>query len=120
VPVSVQPVLLTRDLERLRRFYVDLLDATESRRVPDEGTPFYVGLRLGEGELGITAIPDTPPDSPGRVLLSIGVDDVDALIPKVEALGGHVTGGPNDMPWGQRVVHLTDPDGNLVNLTQEL
>jgi hypothetical protein len=24
------------------------------------------------------------------------------------------------MPWGQRVVHLHDPDGNLVNLTHPL
>jgi predicted enzyme related to lactoylglutathione lyase len=120
VPATVQPVLLTNNLERLRRFYVELLDGTELRRVPDEGTLFYVDLRLGDGELGITAIPDTPPDSPGRVLLSIGVDDVEALVPRVAALGGRVTGGPNDMPWGQRVVHLADPDGNLVNLTQDL
>ena len=26
-------------------------------------------------------------------------------------------GPPNDMPWGQRVAHIQDPDGNTVNLT---
>jgi predicted enzyme related to lactoylglutathione lyase len=24
------------------------------------------------------------------------------------------------MPWGQRVAHIADPDGNVVNLTQTL
>jgi predicted enzyme related to lactoylglutathione lyase len=59
-------------------------------------------------------------DSPGRMLLSVDVPDVGALLAAVEDLGGTVTGGPNDMPWGQRVAHITDPDGNGVNLTQQL
>jgi predicted enzyme related to lactoylglutathione lyase len=54
------------------------------------------------------------------MLLSIDVADVDALLPRVEALGGTATGGANDMPWGQRVAHIKDPDGNVVNLTQTL
>jgi len=31
-----------------------------------------------------------------------------------------VLGPPNDMPWGQRVAHILDPDGNTVNLTEPL
>ena len=54
------------------------------------------------------------------MLLSIDVPDVDALLPKVEGLGGEAPSGANDMPWGQRVAHIKDPDGNVVNLTQEL
>ena len=30
------------------------------------------------------------------------------------------TSEANDMPWGQRVAHIKDPDGNVVNLTQQL
>lgn len=60
------------------------------------------------------------PGSPGRMLLSIDVPVVDALLPKVEGLGGHAPSPANDMPWGQRVAHITDPDGNVVNLTQTL
>jgi len=26
----------------------------------------------------------------------------------------------NDMPWGQRVAHIQDPDGNTVNLTEPI
>nr|WP_281281675.1 VOC family protein [Blastococcus colisei] len=52
------------------------------------------------------------------MLLSVDVPDVDALLPQVEGLGGTATGGTNDMPWGQRVVHIKDPDGNVINLGQ--
>lgn len=55
-----------------------------------------------------------------RIQLSIGVDDVDETLGRVEALGGSVRSGPNDMPWGQRVAHIQDPDGNPVNLTQPI
>ena len=36
----------------------------------------------------------------------------------MEPAGGLVLGPPNDMPWGQRVAHIHDPDGNTINLTQ--
>jgi predicted enzyme related to lactoylglutathione lyase len=45
---------------------------------------------------------------------------VESLLEHVEVLGGRVLGPPNDMPWGQRVAHILDPDGNTVNLTEPL
>ncbi|EFE84545.1 LOW QUALITY PROTEIN: glyoxalase, partial [Streptomyces albidoflavus] len=33
---------------------------------------------------------------------------------------GSVSGAPNDMPWGQRVAHIQDPDGTPVNPTQPI
>lgn len=54
------------------------------------------------------------------MLLSIEVPDVDALLPRVETLGGTATSGANDMHWGQRVAHIKDPGGKVVNLTQQL
>ncbi len=58
--------------------------------------------------------------NPGAPCFGIEVDDVDSLLPKVEDLGGTATSGADDMPRGQRVAHIKDPDGNVVNLTQEL
>jgi predicted enzyme related to lactoylglutathione lyase len=116
--MSIQPILTTTDLERLVRFYCDLLDAKESMRYPEEGATFYACLQVGTSELGISAVADAP-TGPQRLLISISVDDVQAVLDRVERLGG--TGAtPNDMPWGQRVAHIKDPDGNAVNLTQQL
>jgi predicted enzyme related to lactoylglutathione lyase len=53
------------------------------------------------------------------MLLSAEVADVDACLLQVEGFGGRVLGPPNDMPWGERVAHVEDPDGNTVNLTQK-
>jgi predicted enzyme related to lactoylglutathione lyase len=120
MPATVRPVIVTADLDRLLAFYTGLFGAEENFRFPDDGPVFYVGLALGNSELGISSDTSVVPGSPGRMLLSVDVPDVDALLPKVEPLGGHVQGPANDMPWGQRVAHIADPDGNVVNLTQTL
>jgi predicted enzyme related to lactoylglutathione lyase len=118
MPSTVRPIIVTNDLDRLLAFYTGLLGAEEVMRFPDDGPVFYVGLRLGDSELGISADASVVPGDPGRMLLSIEVPDVDMLLPEVERVGGTATSGANDMPWGQRVAHIKDPDGNVVNLTQ--
>jgi predicted enzyme related to lactoylglutathione lyase len=120
MPSTVRPIIVTPDLDRLATFYTGLLGAEEVMRYPDAGPSFYVGLQLGESELGLSADSSVSPGDPGRMLLSIDVPDVDALLPLVAGLGGTADGGANDMPWGQRVAHVKDPDGNVVNLTQTL
>ena len=119
MPSTVQPTLLTRDVDRLLRFYVGAAGAEPTDRRPPEGPVFYQGLRIGDTDLGIVAVDDAPAER-GRVLLSIDVTDVDATLPRVEDLGGAVQGPPNDMPWGQRVAHVRDPDGNALNLTSPI
>jgi predicted enzyme related to lactoylglutathione lyase len=120
VPSSIRPIIVTNDIERLHAFYTSLLGAEQILRYPEEGAPFYIGLKLDDAELGLSSDASVVPGDPGRMLLSIEIPDVDALLPKVEGLGGTATSGANDMPWGQRVAHIKDPDGNVVNLTQTL
>lgn len=115
---TVQPVIITADLNRLLAFYAELLGATQTSRVPDDGPGFFVGLRVGDSEIGLVANAEGAAGAAGRILLSIAVEDVDSLLEQVTALGGSVRGQPNNMPWGQRVAHIADPDGNTVNLTQ--
>jgi len=117
---TIRPIVVTADLDRLLAFYTELLGARELMRFPEDGPVFYVGLALGDSELGLSSDASVVAGEPGRMLLSIEVDDVDALLPKVAALGGTATSDANDMPWGQRVAHIKDPDGNVVNLTQQL
>ena len=120
MPSTIRPIIVTNDIDRLLAFYTGLLDATEAMRYPEEGPPFYIGLQIGNSELGLSASSDVRPGDPGRLLLSIDVPDVTAVLPRVEQLGGQAESDANDMPWGQRVAHIKDPDGNVVNLTQDL
>lgn len=117
---TIQPVILTADQDVLLGFYTKLFGAEEIFRVPEEGSAFYRGLRIGDTDLGLVAKTDLGAREAPRMLLSIGVDDVDETLGRVEALGGSVRSGPKNMPWGQRVAHIQDPDGNPVNLTQPI
>ncbi|WP_208680441.1 VOC family protein [Streptomyces sp. ID38640] len=119
-PAAVQPMIVTPDLDRLQAFYSGLVGAEQFTRVPEEGPAFFVGLRIGGSELGIVVDRNVETGTPTRILISIVVQDVDALLDRVGPLGGTVLGPANDMPWGQRVAHMQDPDGNAVNLTQPL
>ena len=117
MPSNITPMIIPPDLERLARFYAGVAGATEASRTPDDGPTFYLGLRIGDSELGIVADDSVEEAPAGRVLLSVEVPDVDAALSRVASLGGHAPASANDMPWGQRVAHVTDPDGNAVNLT---
>jgi predicted enzyme related to lactoylglutathione lyase len=117
---TVSPIIATPDLDRLLAFYTGLLGATVAERVPDEGPTFFVGLRIGDSHVGLVTNTEVSPGTPTRVVLSVDVPDVDALLPRIARLGGDPGPGANDMPWGQRVAHVADPDGNPLNLTQSL
>jgi predicted enzyme related to lactoylglutathione lyase len=117
---TVRAIVVTADLDRLLAFYAGVFGAEEVERVPAEGPPFYLGLRIGDSDLGLVADASVETGTPQRLLLSIAVPDVDALLGRVTELGGRVDGPPNDMPWGQRVAHVHDPDGTTVNLTHDL
>ncbi|MER6990666.1 VOC family protein [Saccharopolyspora hirsuta] len=118
--MTVQPIIVTPDLDRLQRFYREVLGAEEVAREPAEGPAFFVGLEVLATPLGLVHDKDVRAGEPSRVLLSCTVDNVDATLERVEPAGGKVLGPPNDMPWGERVAHTQDPDGNTVNLTQPI
>ena len=67
-------------------------------RFPEEGPVFYLGLRIGDSDLGLSADAEVDVGQPVRVLLSIDVPDVDALLPRVEALGGSAPARPTTCP----------------------
>ncbi len=117
---AIRPVLCTGDIERLSSFYAELFGAEEEMRVPGRKGPFFVTLRVGGAGLGLVDGKQGAKAAPGRVIVDVLVKNVDELLPRVEPAGGKVRGPANDMPWGHRVAHITDPDGNPVNLTQQL
>jgi predicted enzyme related to lactoylglutathione lyase len=117
---AIQPVVSTNDIERLSTFYTELFGVEEHLRVPGRKGPFFVTLRLGEASLTLVAHKRGADAPPGRIAVAVFVENVDDLLPRVKPAGGKVLGPAKDMPWGHRVAHITDPDGNSVNLTQQL
>jgi lactoylglutathione lyase len=63
-----------------------------------------------EQELGITV------GSSPRGELWVYVEDVDGVAEELRARGIPVLREPGDMPWGERIAYVADPDGNPVVL----
>ena len=114
---SLFPILLSRDLAQLVRFYEGALGASVAYRFGSGDQDDYVSLEIGELSFGIGRDPDALPPSAGdRIALWFYVDDVDETFAAWMAAGGRAEQPPADMPWGERVAQVRDPDGNLVNL----
>lgn len=116
------PVFYVRDVEATARFYRELLGFDEILRLPEEGAPGYVGLMLGDSRLGLVDAA-WPVDTIGiavgsgpRAELFVYVDDVDATAERAPEAGGQILRPPGDMPWGERVAYVQDPEGNPVAL----
>ena len=120
------PMLSCGDLGRSLAFYGDLLGGVETYRFPEQGEPAFIALTVGESsEIGLGGIAAEPlhgrpqrPASGHRVELCVYVDDVDGVFARAGAEGFEPVADPADMPWGERVAWLADPDGNLVMLTR--
>ena len=81
------------------------------------------GARLAlVGEATMGAVVGRPaPRAGDAVVVCLQVDDVDAMAAKAKSRGAALVREPHDQPaWLQRVAHLRDPAGNLVELWTRL
>ncbi|HLY93910.1 MAG TPA: VOC family protein [Gaiellaceae bacterium] len=102
-----------RDFEAARRFYRDTLGLEET--AVDEGER-WSRLRFGDTEIGI-AEGEPQPDGP---VAHLDVADVKAEADRLRAAGVEV-GVVVEIPQGElRLVDVFDPDGNRIQLAQEM
>src|SRR4029079_9276569 len=112
--------LNARDLEAMKRFYVDVLGFT----VEWEPDPDNVYLTSGTDNLAlhrsagrVTVPPTGPADSSGQALDHLGLvvreaDDVDRWAVFLESRGIALDAPPRTHRDGARSCYLSDPDGN--------
>jgi lactoylglutathione lyase len=115
-------ILFVADVEASIGFYRDLLGLPfkfEERGYAEfdtEGARFGLfDRRLLPDLIGRDATGGGPC---GEVLFL--VEDVDREHERLRAAGADILTGPVDRPWGHRTLHLVDPDGNVVELAQEI
>ncbi|MGD6980235.1 MULTISPECIES: VOC family protein [Citricoccus] len=112
------PILKTDDLPRLVRFYRDAFDAVRTYGFPapdDESRDVFVVLRMGGAFLAIGRELDIGGND-SRAALWFYVDDIDEVTRRAHAAGATIVAPPQEMPWGERVAQVRDPDGFLVYL----
>ena len=116
------PVVYVRDVPRALEFYSGLLGYEQQSAFPPEGEAVFVGLHRDGSDLGV--VHESSPqqlisqgigDGP-RFELFVYVDDVDGTLGKMRDAGVPVLREAEDMPWGERLAFVCDPEGNPITL----
>jgi len=55
-----------------------------------------------------------------RFEMFVYVDDVDGTVDRLRRAGTNILRQAEDMPWGERVGYVSDPDGNPVAVAASL
>ncbi|MBA2575320.1 MAG: VOC family protein [Euzebyaceae bacterium] len=115
------PVIFAGQVTATAEFY-ERLGFQRQYQLPPDGDPGYVGLRRGAAELAVVAA-DWPQQQYGaavaagvRFKIFIYVGDVDSAVEELRQRRGTILRDAMDMPWGERVAYVADPDGNPVAL----
>ncbi|MCD4687308.1 MAG: VOC family protein [Anaerolineae bacterium] len=117
-------VVFVKDLAAARRFYEELL---EMQVEADFGANVgYVG-GLAIWEVGSAyqmihgrTAEDVPALGRDNLELFFETDDLDAAWERLHAAGVTVIKPVREQPWGQRVLHIADPDGHVVEIAEPM
>jgi lactoylglutathione lyase len=112
---ALSPSLTVRDLQTSLAWYRDVMGFEVDREMVRDGVLRAVAMRAGDVRLLLNQ--DDGAKGPNRVKgtgMSMSLttrQSVDAVAAHIKAHGGTLVTEPADMPWGQRVFRVVDPDG---------
>jgi len=104
--------LLTKDVERAKKFYADTIGWTYDAMPTQDGATYWVALQNGKPVGGI--FPTTQPGMekiPEAWMSYLAVDEVDARVKKATAAGAKLMRPIFDVPNVGRIAILTEPGG---------
>lgn len=102
--------VMTRDIDRMRRFYEAALGVEARMR---EGN--WVPFSLAGATFALHAAAAN--DDAKKISFSFGVDDVEAAVARFEQQGAKVLRGVADEAFGRKAT-LEDPDGRVFEVVQ--
>ncbi len=119
-------VLIVDDIDTAQRFYTETLGLPLKHRRGN-----YAQIESGETRLGlfsrsamVSIVEDAaePSDSKAAAKFELGfkVDDCDKVFSELVKCGVPVVAQPQTRSWGQRTAYLADPDGNLIELVEDM
>ncbi len=118
-------VLIVRDLDLALRFYTEMLGLRLHHRASE-----YAQIEAGTTRIGLYAREameqtlgnelEEPSSRAPSFELGFKVPNVDQAFAELVRLGAPAVTSPTDRPWGQRTAYVRDPDGNLIELAQDI
>lgn len=117
--------LFVDDLDAVRVFYRDVLDLALVYQ-DDVSAVFDLGGTL-LNLLAVSAAPElvapaqaAPVGATAQMVLSLFVEDVDAVCADLRERGVTPLNGPLDRPWGKRTAAFTDPSGVVWEIAHDI
>ncbi len=117
--------LFTEDLDRSKQFYGDVFGLPVAFE-DDNSAVFSFGNTI----INLLKIPAAHElvepgtvagrDAGARFVLTIGVDDVNAVCEELAQRGVALLNGPVNRPWGVRTASFTDPGGHIWEIAQDM
>jgi predicted enzyme related to lactoylglutathione lyase len=105
IKLIVYPV---KDIEKAKAFYGKLLDAE-----PYVASPYYVGYRIGEIEVGLD------PNSKAGPIAYTDVKDIKSSLQAMVKVGAEIVQDIKEVGGGLSIAQVKDADGNVVGLRQQ-
>ena len=110
------PTVPVRDLESALAFYVGVLGMTETFR---NGEPVaFVIVERDDAEIHLTLQPSHRASTAN--VMHLMVDDADAFHAHLQAHGVPIVGAIRDADYGMRTFVMADPDGNRIDVGEDL
>jgi lactoylglutathione lyase len=118
------PILYVENVARAVDFYGGLLGFETVYSFPPGNEPGFVSMRLGSGDKLAISLNSFDPGHglpikgiTGRPFeLCVEVSNVDDAVGELSDHAVVVLSEPRDMPWGERVAYVADPDGNPIHI----
>ena len=109
------------DMLAERDWYTELFGVEAYFQMPDRDAPAYIEFRIGDyqHELGIIDKKYAPPsfgDTPGGTVMYWHVDDVNAALERLYALGAQPFEPPVNRGEGFITASVLDPFGNILGV----
>jgi predicted enzyme related to lactoylglutathione lyase len=100
------------DVEKAKVLYTALL-GTE----PQADSPYYVGYDVAGQHIGL--VPGGGPQGLTSPVSYWHVDDIEAKLAEVTAVGATIRDAANEVGGGRIVASVTDADGNVLGFVQD-
>lgn len=126
IPNDIEVVtLFVDDIERAKVFYREIFEPKVIYQDAVSCVMRFAGaavnlLQASEAAPLTEPVPVAPSALGARVLLTIKVQDVDAVCAILRDRGVRLLNGPIDRPWGRRTAAFADPSGHVWEVAADL
>jgi uncharacterized glyoxalase superfamily protein PhnB len=125
---KLTPNLVVRSVEESLRFYENILGFTREMVVPDKSPFVFASVKAGEVEIFFNQLENVlseHPEMKGKPLAGISssfieVDNVEALLRKVEAAKVKLLMPLTEQWYGMKEFAIVDPDGHMIVFAERI